>query len=248
MLNSDMSAVSFAKTPWKPILEDCGECEGLQWWDGGQIWSSEWSTSLTNRGRCSKDYETWFQLIWHVSLSRLCLCITHVGSSDPPRQQITRSAYTDADFSPFHRSVDPRSTQTFTPRMRFRFESCRDITILEFALDLPACTCFNTNISIFHTEFLTCESKVRHRRQPERKGLIITRRHLALWLLWYGCKSVNLRGRTQKKSKYPICLLHSTELPPEVFFSPEANKLKQTHEANVSSLWLLPAVGSDAAV
>lgn len=215
-----------------------------------------------------------FGFIWQVSLSCLCSCITHIGRSDLPPVATTHkvSMDTDANFSPFYRSVDPRSTQTFMPQISFCFKSTWDITLSEFALDL-AYTRFHTKASIFPTELLNGEASTPARKkkkrpdnhskthfmrcdccdtaanQPSGVAYLFSewkpiQRHLeALHFRTNGPVSRELRRRTQK-SKYRIRLFYFTEVPPEVFF-PEVTKWSKL-AANVSSRRLLPAVGSDA--
>lgn len=160
MMNIEVSAASLAQTLLKYILEDCGKRKGVKCYDGGQIWYSDCSKSLTNRGRSSMTMKLNFDL-FDVSLSWLCSRVTHIDSSDLPTVATNQKVgmETDSNFSPFYRSVDPTSKQIFLPWIHFCFKSCRDITLSEFALDLPAYTCFHTKASIFNTELLTCESK-----------------------------------------------------------------------------------------
>lgn len=99
------------------------------------------------------------------------------------------------------------------------------------------------------THILLCDCFSTTANQPSEAAYLFTQwksiqQHLeALHFRTNVPVSRELRGRTQK-SKYTICFLYFTELPPEIF--PWSDKVKQTHAVNVSSLWLLPAVGSDA--
>lgn len=156
MMNVDMSAVSFAQTLLKPILE----CEGVKCYDGGQIWCSECSKSLTNEGggaavmSVKLNFDLFDMCHYHD-----CVHVLHTSAAVPclQWQRTTRLAWTQ--MPTFHLSTDLwiRPTQTFMPRIDFCFKSCRDITLSEFALDLSAYTCFHTKASIFHIELLTCE-------------------------------------------------------------------------------------------
>lgn len=99
------------------------------------------------------------------------------------------------------------------------------------------------------THILLCDCFGTAANQPSGAAYLFTKwksiqRHLeALHFRTNVSVSRELSERTQK-SKYRMRLLYFTELPQEVF--PWSDKVKQTHAVNVFSLWLLPAVGSDA--
>lgn len=69
------------------------------------------------------------------------------------RQQTIKSAWTQIPTFYPSRPVDPTSMQTFTRRINFRYESCREITLSEFALDLPTYTFPHKDINISHRAF-----------------------------------------------------------------------------------------------
>lgn len=68
-------------------------------------------------------------------------------------QQTIKSAWTQIPTFYLSRPVHPRSTQIFTRQINLCYESCREITLSEFALDLPAYTFPHKDINISHRAF-----------------------------------------------------------------------------------------------
>lgn len=212
--------------------------------------------------------------MWHhhdcVHVLLIWAALTHLSW-----QQTIKSAWTQIPTFYLSSPEDPRSTQTFTRRINFCYESCREITWSEFALDLPTYTSPHKDINISHRAFYLWV-QVKNRHQPEQINLlIISKTHILLCDCFGTATNQPLRGGTFVRhiKIYPATLGGSSFQNkraclqrikwkdtkkvkyairllyftelPEEVF-PWSDKVKQTHAVNVSSLRLVPVIGWDA--
>lgn len=187
------------------------------------------------------------------------------GDHWPVLAQTIKSAWTQIPTFYLSRPVDPRSMQTFTWRINFCYESCWEITLSEFALDLPTYMFPHKDINISHRAFYLWV-QVKNRHQPEQISLLINSKTRILLCDCFGTATNQpLRGGTfvRQIKIYPATLGESSFQNkraclqrikwkdtkkakyairllyftelPEEVF-PWSDKVNQTHALNVSSL------------